>query len=229
MKGTAGRFLLILFLIAPGCEEGDAVHADLVAAHEALRAGDLDQTEERLQATEGRLDAEAAPAQAAYRAFLAGLVAWERSLAFEARSKTPQADPTDHERAVASTVDALAAWRKACATRGDWPSARRNVERALLRLDALRDRRAPSKKQPKPSPGDDPADPTQKPPQDRPPPPSGETGEGENPPPDQAEGKELDPKQVMALLERLKEKQQEKQELRRKARGKRGTDVERDW
>ncbi len=89
----------------------------------------------------GGCERAAGPAQEAHATFLRGNAAFTDSLALEAAA----ADATGTEQrdlmraAYRRAEDALAAWQWAAATRRDWPEARRNVERGLLRMKALRE------------------------------------------------------------------------------------------
>jgi tetratricopeptide (TPR) repeat protein len=151
--------------------------------------------------------------------FVLGNVAWLRSEVAEAEANRPGGEPTAHEWAVASTVDALAAWRRAAASRDDWPEARRNVERALLRLDRLREQKAGGSRRvdvPVPRTDTPPVAPEPPPPEQGPDTPSTET-------------RELSAAEVAGLLDLLQKKEQEKLAGRRAERESHGGGVERDW
>ena len=127
------------------------------------------------------------------------------------------------DRAVADAEDAVAYWRAAAASRDDWPEARRNVERGLLRLQRLRERRSDGA-------GDKPG-PDGKPPENAPegpdaPPPPDEGDEGDEA---EVERGELSPEDVRALLDVLARKEALKRELRRAKRDAASAGVERDW
>lgn len=151
--------------------------------------------------------------------FLRGNRAYALSLQAEAESLRPGGDPTAAEAARSLTEDALAAWRMAAATRRDWPEARRNVERALLRLDLLRERAKDGGK-PRPEPDSQP-----------PPPPPPVPGRDTNPveAPTVLETGDLPTADVMKVLDVLKEKEKARRETRRAEREARGGGVERDW
>lgn len=151
--------------------------------------------------------------------FVLGNAAYLRSQVAEAEANRPGGEPTAHEWAVASAVDALAAWRRAAASRADWPEARRNVERALLRLKRLREQKAGGRGRIE-IPRDPPADPT-------PPPRDPQPGEPRDPL--ETETAELSPSEVAGLFDLLREKERKKREMRRADREARGGDVERDW
>jgi hypothetical protein len=195
-------------------EAGEGASAELLydKALAALRVGD------RMAATAAAKAAAArgGPEIQALADFVRGNAAFALSEAAEEEANRPGGDPTAHERAVASTEDALAAWKRAAATRSDWPEARRNVERALLRLARLRERRSAAD-QPRPPPP-------------QPPPPTPEAPpEPETPREVELETAELSPQEVLRLFELLVRKEQEKLEMRRAGRRARAGDVERDW
>jgi hypothetical protein len=184
----------------------------------ALRVGQWDVALEAASEAAAR----GGPEFAARRDFVRGNVAFARSEEAEAEAARPGADPTARERAQAHAEDAVAAWRSAAMSAPDWPEACRNVERALLRLDRLRERRTDGGQPDRPS------DPKPGPsPPGEPPPPPPDPGEEEAPP--GPEAKELAPGDVLRLLERLKEKEREKVALREARRAAPAKGVERDW
>ena len=112
--------------------------------------------------------------------------------------------------------------------RADWPAARRNVERALLKLADLRKKKAQAEERqrrrsdPEPRP-----DPKKKPPL---PEPEAPPEKKEELAPDKKPGeKELSPAEVRGLIEALARKENEKITLRRSQQRKRAATVERDW
>lgn len=141
------------------------------------------------------------------RAFLRGNASFARSMALNDEVNRPDADPRARAGALAFAEDALAYWRAAAASRSDWPGARRNVERALLRIDMLREKgKQKRKKQPPPS-------------------------EEDKPQPQEAklETRELPPGQVMGLLDLLRKKVELKRRAREAQRRQTSARVERDW
>jgi hypothetical protein len=168
------------------CGCGDA-YEDTLAA---LRAGELERAAEAARGTE-------------WDAFVRGNLAFARSAA---------AQQLDLQIALAE--DAVAAWRMAAMQR-DWPEARRNVERGLLRLQGLYEKRTgPDKKPPQPKP----------PPM--PPPPEREDGvETEA----TLEKGELAQGDVLRLLELIREKEARKLAERRARLGAPRPGVDRDW
>ncbi len=188
----------------------------------ALAAGDL-------------ADAEAAAGRAAARGgaelrgpveFLRGCVAFARCEVASRQANTVEAEPFAFDIAIALAEKARAAWEKAAIGREDWPEARRNLERAMLRKAELTDLRGQAEQYRRRQ-----ADPRPRPVPAPPPPPE--------PPPPAAGGPEaasiranevaLSPEEVRHLLERLAEKEKEKQALRRTAREAASAGVERDW
>jgi tetratricopeptide (TPR) repeat protein len=73
--------------------------------------------------------------------FLVGNVAFERCTLAERQAEAPLAEPMAWEVALAHADGARARWQAAAIARPDWPQARRNVERALRRIDELRRRK----------------------------------------------------------------------------------------
>jgi hypothetical protein len=181
-------------------------------ALEALRAGDFAAAEALAEDAGDR----------ALRDFIRGNAAFARSERAEARLKEPDAPPSLLERAAADAEDALVAWRLAAASRDDWPEARRNVERALLRLQRLREKGKEGGRG-GPKPGQPPPDRAPVPP--APPPVPDEAGPAPEP---EVDVSELPPERVLALLDALRRKELEKRALRRERRAA-ATDVERDW
>jgi len=205
---------------AAAAEAGDAASPELLydLALAALRTGDF-----ALAATSA--DAAARRGGEAFgplRDAVHGSVAFARSEAMEVEAGKPGAPPTTMDKAIALAEDALAAWRAAAASRADWPPVRRNVERALLRLERLRERRAEAQRRlAPPPPPTPPPSPTPPPaiPDEQPPPPKT---------PDPA-SKDLAPAEVLRLLEVLGEKERQKGLVRRAHRNAPGGDVEKDW
>lgn len=156
----------------------------------ALRAGDLDKALAVAEHTE-------------WSAFVRGNAAFARSEAAEAL-----------DLQIALAEDAVAAWRTAAMQR-DWPEARRNVERGLLRLQGLYEKRSGKERKP----------PDQKPPPIPPPPGKGDGPETEA----DLEKGELAQVQVLRLLELLREKEAKKIAARRARLGAPQPGVERDW
>jgi hypothetical protein len=154
-----------------------------------------------------------AAAAAGYRRFLDGTAAWARCDAAESETLR---NPAAFDRAIAEARAAGSHWAAAAVSREDWPAARRNAERALLRAkrleaDKARMDRAQGKGQgeppppPPPKPSDRPAD-----------------AEVSGPKP-------LSREEVLKLLDRLAAMEKEKRAVRTEERETRQGGVERDW
>lgn len=155
----------------------------------ALRAGDLDRAVAAAEGTE-------------WEAFVRGNAAFAKSEAAE-----------QLDLRIALAEDALAAWRTAAMTR-DWPEARRNVERGLLRLQQLYEKRSGKER---------------KPPEPKPPP-VPEPGREDGPETEaKLEKGELQEQQVLRLLDLVREKERRKLAERRARLGAPEAGVERDW
>lgn len=198
---------------------GDGASPELLydRALAALALGELEVAESSVAAAAER----GGPAFAARRDFVRGNVAFRRSEAAEAEAARADADATARERVVAHAEDALAFWRLAAASREDWPEARRNVERALLRLSRLRERRGDGGGRPRPEGPDAPG---------RPRPPSEASREEPGaPPPGTPEAEPLPPERILRVLDLLRAKEAEKLRLRRERMRARAVAGERDW
>ena len=177
-----------VLLTACGVDPGHASFQDACAR---LRARDWAGVQAAAQQAVDRGGARYRPLQS----FLRGNVAFGQSLA-----------TNDAPKAFALAEDALAHWRVAATSRADWPAARRNVERALLRLHQLRVRAKPKRKPPPPPPDNKPKAAKAK-----------------------VETQDLAPGAVLQLLKVLARKDQERLRARRDARARSSADVERDW
>lgn len=109
----------------------DWLHRNLALS--ALAAGDLELAARSADA----LARSGRAAPVAWRDFLLGNIAWRRSelAQFEAQGPVPPAGAM--ARAIAHTEEAIAAWSAADEGVGSWPAARRNLELAVERLEAL--------------------------------------------------------------------------------------------
>lgn len=199
-------------------EAGDGASAELLAngALAAIRAGkpgDAESFAERAAARGG-------PEVAARALFLRGSAAFQRCGTATLQADTVEAEPFAFDVAIAYGEKARDLWGAAAATRPDWPEARRNVERALLELDEIREkkreaeRRRARRANPPPKPKPLPA-------------PSGDEEKTEEEKAAEAMNAELGPEQVLALFEKLREKEREKLELRRSRRAAAGGG--KDW
>jgi len=169
-----------------------------------------------------------------------GHVAFARSEAMELEAAKPGAPPTTLDKALALAEDALAAWRSAATAPDAGARIRRNVERALLRLERLRERRAEAQRRlappaPTPPPPTPPTSPTPSAPDPKakmPPPPTPTGGRPEDDTPGAAVdpgSTELAPAEVLRLLEVLGEKERQKAVVRRTRRNAPNPQVEKDW
>jgi len=133
--------------------------------------------------------------------------------------------------AIALAEAALAYWQLAAVNQVDWPAARRNVERAVLKLAELRARkaRAEAERQKKKAPD------AEQPQAGRPDPQGGrdalrdELEARREAEPVEPAAAELTAEQVARLLDKLAEKERDKLELRGRRRQARRLEVERDW
>lgn len=208
-----------------------ALHWDHALA--ALRIGRLTEAETAADAAAEKGGGEFA----ALRDFLRGNAAFARSDVAAAQAGSAEAEPFALDVAIAHAETARRSWIAAAASRRDWPEARRNVERANLRLEALRKRKSeteasrkkPGAPEPRPVPIPPPPD-RRKPPDapgdetapDRPKEPGTDA-------PTEAQTVELTPEAVARLFEVLEAREREKAAIRRSRRAARGGEVERDW
>lgn len=159
----------------------------------------------------------------ARRDFVRGNTAFARSLSAEAEAKPGATAAID--RALAHAETAFRSWCAAAAARDDWPEARRNAERALLRVESLRARRG------RPLPG------LEKAALVRPRPLAGSDPNAPDPAPGSGKGEakidvaksDLTAEDVRRLADVLAKKEAEKLAARRAARDRQPADVERDW
>lgn len=209
---------------ASEAEAGDEASAELSynLALAALAAGRMPEAE----AAAERAAARGGPAFDARRAFIRGSAAFARCLKAEIALFAPAPPPAAFTAAIAQAEAARDAWQEAAAGRADWPEARRNVERARIKLAALRKMKEDAerdKKRKDPTPEERP----QPEPEPRPEPPR--KPETVDEPAPVTEADELPPAEVRRLAEKLAKKEAEKTRLRlaRVATGTPG--VERDW
>ncbi len=213
----AGRFeeALAAFTEAAGAA-GQDVSAELLhdQALAALCAGRFSEAEAAAEQAAAR----GGPPFAALRDFLVGNVAFARCELAAAQASGPEAEPFAFDVALGQARRARSAWQRAAMSRSDWPAARRNVERALRRLEELeqardeaRRRAEEEKKKERPEP--------------EAPPPATEEEERAI----EAQLAELTGEELRRLFERLAAKEREKRELRRSQRERRSSEVEKDW
>ncbi|MEZ6194640.1 MAG: hypothetical protein R3F20_02770 [Planctomycetota bacterium] len=222
-----------------------AERGDLAAAHEALARAEADRGESAPAAlvfdravvalaandpAAAEIAAERLAARAggdapvlATRDFLLGGAAFARGLASEALSARPEAGVPELDAAIAQFEIAARHWRGAALAASDPAPAIRNVERTLIRLEALRksrEERAKKKEGERPRDGDREESAPEDPPEGRP----EETLADLAPRLD-----ELAPDELRSLRERLAEKEREKRRLRREARERATAPGSRDW
>ncbi len=207
---------------AAEAEAGDDAPAALLMnrAYAALKAGRPDEAESAAE----RAAARGGPAYYGARDFTAGNAAYQRSVILETRADLPNAGPRPFDGAIAYAEAARDAWAAAAARRVDWPEARRNVERALLKIEALKERRADAERnrESRPAPEDSAPPFKPEPPPDEPPAPKVEP---EDPPDEGA----LDAAAMRRLQERIAARETEKRTIRREERSRGRSTVERDW
>ena len=203
---------------------GESAPAELAydRALAALRAGKIDESESAADEAAAR----DGPGFAALRDFLRGNIAFARCLAAEVETFRPGAGASAYDEGIAHAETARKAWERAAASRDDWPEARRNAERAVLAAARLAARKAEAESQPdRPKSAKSPQVKDAPPPLPLPLPPR----QGAVPPsPTPSQLAELPRAEVLALLERLAEKERQKLELRREQQRPK-TPAERDW
>ncbi|MEW6741546.1 MAG: hypothetical protein AB1486_02210 [Planctomycetota bacterium] len=200
-------------------EAGNRASAELLynRALAGLRAGELVVAEFSAEKAVARGGARFV----ATRDFVLGSTDFARCDMAEAEAARTDAGPAALDLAISYAEAARDSWQRAAMSRADWPEARRNVERALLKLEELKKKRAEAIERKK-------ARDEKKKIIDQAG--TGETGNGSEQEQKVApqEGALLSD-QVLALLDKLAEKEKEKLELRRAQRQARATAVEEDW
>ncbi|MCE9634654.1 MAG: hypothetical protein K8T90_03025 [Planctomycetes bacterium] len=239
-----GRFLDAFAAFTESiASEGEGSSPELLydRALAALRAGDAVGASDAAVRAIDVATARGRPDVAALASFVRGNAAWMRCDAADAESLQRDADPTALDRAIAHAETALGAWRDAIVAGSDAPEARRNAERAVLRLASLRrrtpddpNRKDPGAPPPPPVPTPQEKDPSArpKPPADAPPPPPRPTGQSDdatNDPRYVARTDELPQDQVLRVLDTLAAKEREKAQVRRAQRAVPQPGVEKDW
>jgi len=196
---------------------GDDAPAELLYDESlaALRAGDFTRAESSADAAAKRGGAEFA----ALRDFVRGSTAFARSELSERQADRPEAEPFAFDVAIAQATAARDAWARAAVARDDWPAARRNVERALLAVERLKEKKARAERArkraeaptplPLPAPKVAPKDAKDA--------------------PAELQLAELTAEEVRRLFEVLAAKEKEKLTVRRARRDAQSADVEKDW
>jgi hypothetical protein len=210
----AGRFeeARVLFA-AEAASRGEAAPAELLSNH-ALAALRVERPAEAAAAAR-RLAAMPDTSERAWGEFLLGGASWQQGQRALAAARLRDAEPMAWDLAVRGFEEAFAHWRSASELRPDWQEAVRNAERALLALEAARAARSEAAAKQ-----------------------AGEHREPEPPPPGPGELEEqapqmtrqaLPPAEVAKLLQRLREKEQQKLRSRRQAQRASAVAGERDW
>jgi len=160
------------------------------------------------------------------RLFLFANVAIRRSMRAEAEADLRDADPTAFSRAIAHVEEAREMWKGLVLRTADddWPAARRNLERALRKLDELEAKREEAEaKQNKKKEKDQEEQ-------------SEEDIEDTEAQPEEQEDKatpqaqlDLSSMELAQLFEQLKELELEKRKLRHERQRVRSRNVEKDW
>jgi tetratricopeptide (TPR) repeat protein len=196
--------------------DGEGASAELLynKALAALRAGELREAESAAKKAAAR----GGPAIATLCDFLRGNIAFARCRKTEAEAYGPLALPTAFDAAIAHAEAASRAWELAAATRTDWLEARRNVERARLKLAELKRKKEAAEQQ------------TMRLPDPQPLPKAEDQGDVSEEETDiDAQLRALTPEQIESLFEKLDEKEKEKLALRRARRRQKRSEVEKDW
>jgi hypothetical protein len=202
-------------------ERGDGaspeLHYDVALA--ALRVSDWTAAE-----TAAKLAGDVDGAFDGLRDFVLGTAAFGRCELAEVQAGAPEAEPFAYDLAIGYAKTARGAWQDAATSRTDWPAARRNVDRATLEIAALERKKSAAQRQAKKA-GSKPRlrpVPTAK----DPPKPKPDKDRADDA---AALDTELPPEQVLAVLETLARREQEKRKVRRTKRREQPPEVEQDW
>ncbi len=213
--------ILVLAVVLPlgGCADGNPSPEALTnRGVVALRAEDWSEAESLAE----RACVEGGREVVALADFVRGNVAFAKCLTAEQQARAPEAEPFAFDVAITYGETARSRWQLAASSRPDWPEARRNIERAMLKLDDLKrqkiERRQAGRKIPKPKikivPGATPED---------------GTTDGTQETKAEAASTELTSEEILSLFGKLTEKEQEKSALRQAHRRVRMAKVEKDW
>ncbi|MFH1998623.1 MAG: hypothetical protein ABIK28_03030 [Planctomycetota bacterium] len=165
------------------------------------------------------------PEFTALRDFIKGNTAFARGEAAARVACQPEAEPFAFDVALSYVMKAEAFWKQAAASRPDWPEARRNVERAQLKLIELRKQKKEKQKNPRSH-----GQPEIRPqllPQANSLTDQGETREEEAQIEKQTQ--ELTSLQIKNLFDKLEEKEREKRIMRRARQDNQKNRAEKDW
>jgi hypothetical protein len=199
-------------------EEGDDASATLHynRALAALRVGEPRVAEQAAEEAARRGGEEFE----ARREFVLGNAAFAQALIAERQADTPEAEPFAFDVAIRYAERARDSWSLAVVGGTDRDRAARNVERALLKLTELREKKAAAEERnrprtpPRPDPLPLPEGPDRKVTEDGVP---------------EAMLTRLTPEQVLRLFDKLGEKEREKIEVRKSHRRAQSRGVEKDW
>jgi hypothetical protein len=199
-EGNAASPELLYDLAVSALAAGDATAAEIAAEKAAARGG---------------------PDWYGRRDFVLGAAAYQRCIVAETRADLPGAGPRPFDRAIAYAEFARDAWIRAAASQDDWPAARRNVERAILKIDALNLRREDAAKEAESKPVEI----------EEPPPPEPEEPEkpAPKPPEEPPAEKDLTAEELRKLVDRLAQRESEKTKVRLQRRDELRSRTERDW
>jgi len=229
--------LIVLLLLTLAACGGDAPPREAYnRALIALEAGDLDAA----QAAAAEASETGYGEVTARSGFLLGNVAFAKCEIYEQQAAAAEAEPCAIQIAIQAGEKARDRWQAAAMSR-DWPAARRNVERAVLKLAVLAEKKAAAEglnRRTRPEtdinllpggPGSDTAggDPTDE--RDESAPPGGDGEDTGETPETAAATAQLAPDAVLALLETLAAKEQEKRTIRESRQRSRKDGVEKDW
>ncbi|HKE00999.1 MAG TPA: hypothetical protein VKE69_08320 [Planctomycetota bacterium] len=243
----AGRYADALAALARAEQEaGDRAAPELLydKALAALGAGDPHEA----QASAERAAARGGPDLARAADFVRGNAAFLLCESAEKDAEKPDALPDAYDAAIASAETARDAWIAAASREVDDPAARRNVERAVRKIEDLKRKKkereekqkpesqpssrpssqpSPPESRPQSQPSSEsqpsPKDPQQPQEQQQDQPPQPKDSESQEPPPN-----ELSPEEVQRLLDKLDEKDQERREKMR-ARVRIPMRAKKDW
>ncbi len=197
---------------------GNAASAELLynRALAALHVGELRAAEFSAEKSAAR----GGPEFAGLADFLLGNAAFIACERAEAEANLRDADPTSLGRAISHAQTARDFWQLAALSRPDWPAARRNVERALLKLEKLEQQKAEAEANQAPKTESEPKPPPE---------PDEPTEEIEQDPTLQEAPPELSPEEMNRLLDKLAQMEREKRLLRETWQRMRTANVEKDW
>jgi hypothetical protein len=196
-------------------EAGEKASAELLYNRSlaALRAGKLREAEIAAEKAAVRGGADFTP----LRDFLLGNASFARCKQAEAKATgETDAAPFALDEALIHAQRAARFWQQAAMSRPDWPEARRNVERALLKQQALKKKKEAMQEEKKKI-------------KDKKINPQPEASAKKPDAAPEARMDELSPEQIRRLLERLAEKEKQKVASRKERQRLQRAEVEKDW